>query len=377
MNVKNKNVWFVSHTAEMGGAERCMLEMIDVFIDLGANCNVIVPEDGKLINELESRDINCKIIHYRWWVSPNRNSIRKFIRRVVNYKAIKEIQKLLLSSGAELIVTNTITIAVGATAAKNLDLPHIWVIQEFGEEDHGLRFDLGLKKSTELMEAFSNRLIVNSRAVLDKYSRYISSEKLSLLYYYFEPPVFDRAKKEAKDHQYVMVGAIQPGKGQRIAVDAIKILHEKGIKGTLDLYGGGRDEYENDLKNQISNSGLEEYVKWHGWVPTAWEKMYDGGALLVCSRSEAFGRITVESMLMKTSVIGTASGGTKELIGENEERGYLFNPGDAKSLADSMIHVYNDKELKARKSKLAYEWAIDTFGRDKYRNHLITILEKI
>jgi glycosyltransferase involved in cell wall biosynthesis len=377
MNVKDKNVWFVSHTADLGGAERCMLEMMDVFIDLGARCNVIVPGEGKLIGELKRRDVNSRITHYRWWASPNRNTFRRYARRIINNKARKEIESLLFSSGADLVVTNTITISVGAEAASSLDIPHIWVIQEFGEEDHGLMFDLGLEKSAEIMDTCSNRIIINSRAVFDKYRKHITKEKLNLLYYYFEPPAIERAKAVAKDHEYVMVGAIQPGKGQKTAIDALKILHEKGIKGTLDFYGGGREDYENELRNQISTSGIEEYIKWHGWVPTAWEKMYDGGALLVCSRCEAFGRITVESMLMKTSVIGSASGGTKELIGENEERGYLFKPGNSENLAEAMIRMYSNKEMKAKKSEAAYKWALETFDRDKYRNNLIAILDGI
>lgn len=35
---------------------------------------------------------------------------------------------------------------------------------------------------------------------------------------------------------------------------------------------------------------------------------------LVCSRSEAFGRVTIESMMSSNPVIGANTGGTKELI---------------------------------------------------------------
>ena len=47
---------------------------------------------------------------------------------------------------------------------------------------------------------------------------------------------------------------------------------------------------------------------------------------LTCSRNEAFGRTTVEALLMGKPVIGTNTGGTVDLISDGVD-GLLYPPG--------------------------------------------------
>lgn len=53
---------------------------------------------------------------------------------------------------------------------------------------------------------------------------------------------------------------------------------------------------------------------------------------IVSSKQEAFGKITVEAMMGQIPVIGSNSGGTKELIKHNQN-GLLFESGNADDLA--------------------------------------------
>ncbi len=52
----------------------------------------------------------------------------------------------------------------------------------------------------------------------------------------------------------------------------------------------------------------------------------------MCSQSEAFGRVTVEAMMSGCLVIGANSGGTMELVSDNET-GLLYTSGDYSDLA--------------------------------------------
>jgi hypothetical protein len=68
---------------------------------------------------------------------------------------------------------------------------------------------------------------------------------------------------------------------------------------------------------------------------------------------EGLGRVTLEAMLSGITVIGADTGGTKEIIGEDLERGYLYRQGNAEDLAQKIELVIHSKEEREAKRKEA------------------------
>jgi glycosyltransferase involved in cell wall biosynthesis len=64
------------------------------------------------------------------------------------------------------------------------------------------------------------------------------------------------------------------------------------------------------------------------------------------SYSEAFSNALLEAMACGCAVIGSRIGGTPELIGANEERGFLFQSGDANEFADKLAKLIADPALR-------------------------------
>ena len=83
--------------------------------------------------------------------------------------------------------------------------------------------------------------------------------------------------------------------------------------------------------------------------------------VLMCSRSEAFGRVTVEALKSGRPVVGTRSGGTTELISEGVN-GLLFAPGDAEGLANALRHLATEPGLLAMLSENARPSLQDRFA---------------
>ena len=66
-------------------------------------------------------------------------------------------------------------------------------------------------------------------------------------------------------------------------------------------------------------------------------------ANLICSCSiepEAFGRVSVEAQSMGVPIVASNIGGSKETI-VKDKTGFLFNNGDPKDLANTIISVMN------------------------------------
>ena len=75
-----------------------------------------------------------------------------------------------------------------------------------------------------------------------------------------------------------------------------------------------------------------------------------------CSRSEAFSNTVLEAMACGRAVVGSRIGGTPELIGD-DERGFLFQSGDAVDLAEKLAMLIGNKPLRDAFGARAAEFA--------------------
>jgi glycosyltransferase involved in cell wall biosynthesis len=171
----------------------------------------------------------------------------------------------------------------------------------------------------------------------------------------------------------VIAGALLEGKGQEDGVLAMAHLREMGIKAELLIVGEGIPSYRCHLEALVSTNGLELLVTFVGRVKNASAVMRGSDAVLVCSRSEAFGRVTVEGMLARKPVIGARAGATAELI-EEGVTGLLYEPGDALDLADRIQYLCNNPAVAETLGNTGHQWAEQRFTSDRYGNELVTVL---
>lgn len=122
------------------------------------------------------------------------------------------------------------------------------------------------------------------------------------------------------------------------ALLAVADLMRQGIQIKLKIVGNGDREYLKQLKHIVVQRNIAEHVEFIGYVDNPYSIINSGNIVLVCSRSEAFGRVTVESMLLKKPVIGTRSGTNPELIKE-EFNGLLYQPGNHQELAKKIKYL--------------------------------------
>jgi len=372
-------ICFISHSSDKYGAERALLELIDI-IKEKIECYVILPRSGPLIDEFRKRNITFSIFPYRWWMGKKYPRWKRFARIILNFFTWIPIALRIKLWKCDIVYTNTVTICVGALAAKLLKLPHIWHIHEFGYEHHGLVFDFGEKFSYWFIKNFSNVVIINSYAVAKKYSQYIPSSKIKVIYQAVDVPheVINKEVQILKNRKFscAIIGSLQEGKRQEEAILAIKELLDKGLDVELFIIGKGNPTYEKYLRDLVSKNNLDNYVKFLGYIDNPFPYIKAVNAILLCSRFEAFGRITIEAMKMGTPVIGAKSGGTMELIKEGFN-GFLYTPGDYKELAEKIVFLYQHPEVAREIGENAKKWAEQQFTRERYRNEVLTILNNL
>jgi len=363
-----------------GGAERALLELVDALKKFDVEPYIVLPGQGPLIDELKQRGVAYCILPYRWWMGKN-SSIWKRMRRVVLNLAMAILLAVKIKRWkCDIVYTNTITVCVGALAARLLGLPHVWHIHEFGYEDHGLVFDLGSKLSLWLMKHLSTICIANSHAVAQKYQRYIEPSKVKVIYYSVSVPQNISDEKACvipnSGIRCVIVGTLQEGKRQEDAIRAISELVHRRINVELFIIGDGDPKYRNYLHELVSENKLDENVRFLGYVENPFPFMKSADVVLMCSRNEAFGRVTVEAMKLGKPVVGARSGGTVELI-KNGVNGLLYTPGDYKELAEKIIYLYEHPEIAKQMGENGKKWAEQQFTEERYGNEVFALLKQL
>lgn len=163
-----------------------------------------------------------------------------------------------------------------------------------------------------------------------------------------EVPTTSRQRKTVRKLLYA--GQLIEQKGVHTAIAAIGLLaKEKSFAElTLSIVGAGHfPDYENRLRAQVKQLGLEQRVKFFGRLPRELlPQIYaEHDALIFPSEwDEPFAITPLEAIHAGLAVIGTTTGGSGELF-RNHETAMTFRAGDAADCARAIRELCTDHDL--------------------------------
>lgn len=143
----------------------------------------------------------------------------------------------------------------------------------------------------------------------------------------------------------VMVGHITRLKGQEVLVRALAYLKSKNIPlPYVTFVGGGESNYLEYLKEMTVHAELERYIIFAGRTrePEMYYRKSDI-AISATNGGEGFDRVRIEAMLSGCILITNDVGAAREIVRDGET-GYLYEDGNAESLAATIITAVNDME---------------------------------
>jgi glycosyltransferase involved in cell wall biosynthesis len=234
-----------------------------------------------------------------------------------------------------------------------------------------------------LIGRLSSACIANSKAVAEEYRPYFAGTELTVVYNAVDMPMSgDETRAELPwRHEgairCALLGKWLPGKGLEDAVKAMVKVGRANVPAELLLLGGEIDtEYRRRIERIVEQNNLTDRVHMRGQIDNPMPLMSTADVVLVCSRREAFGRVTVEGMKLGKPVIGTRSGGTPEIVHEGET-GFLYAPGDAQELAAKIGHLYANRGVRDSMGANARLSALERFNREKYGGDVENVLRRV
>lgn len=386
-NVESRKmrICFVSHGSGRGGAEEVLLETLECLKEHNFECFVFMPGDRGLGEDLRRLGVLYRSLPYWLWMGHNSIWERTQVAArnlLLSVPAAWQLRKW----NPDIIYSNTMTTCFGAVLARILRRPHVWHLHELGYEDHGLTFDFGRTLSYNVINSASACVAV-SKITADSFAKHINSEKIKVMFQsvhrksYWPSTVGEEAAYEAAPttaHRLrcVIVGRLSEGKRQEDAVLAIAELTRRGVDVELLVIGRSNPGYSEKLQILVQRYNLGDRVRVIGSVRDRLPFVQSADIVLMCSRCEAFGRVTVEGMLAGKPVVATDTGANPELI-RHGFNGLMYKAGDVVSLADQIEYLYNNPELAARMGENGQSWAEDVFTKDRFAKEIIPFLESV
>jgi glycosyltransferase involved in cell wall biosynthesis len=193
----------------------------------------------------------------------------------------------------------------------------------------------------------------------------------------------EKAPTQSGSLSLLFAGRAVPEKGIHTAIEAMgRLVHEEPL-GNLHLTvvaPSGHPDYERHLRAIVADQGLEDCVTFHGAIPR--ENM---PSLLVqfdvlvfpSIYEEPLARMTQEAMLSGLVVVGTTTGGTKEIL-EHGVNGLTFEPEDARGLARQIGRLAADADLRRQLAEAGRQTVLERFTLtrmvDEIEDYLLRIV---
>lgn len=161
---------------------------------------------------------------------------------------------------------------------------------------------------------------------------------------------------------YACLGYFLPVKGHKVLIEAFAQLAGRRPDALLVLAGDG--PLLEDVRRQVKEAGLERAVRFLGPVGHAatvpWLQVSD--VLVLPSFNEGTPLVTLEALACGKPVVGTAVGGTREVVCD-ARYGLLVPPGDAAALAQAMDEAprraWDVAVLRARAAEYSWPRIVD------------------
>jgi glycogen(starch) synthase len=188
-----------------------------------------------------------------------------------------------------------------------------------------------------------------------------------------------RQPKQSSEHlKLLYAGQLVRHKGVHTAIEAMARVVKKCGRDqvSLTLVGSGHPAYEASLHTMVKQEGLETHVTFH--KPVSRDEMPDllqqfDVLVFPSIYEEPLARMTQEAMAAGLVVVGTTTGGTKEILRESET-GLIFAPEDSEGLAEQIERLINDPGLRYRLAQAGRQRVIENFTLDRMVNEIETYL---
>ncbi|KAH7524135.1 hypothetical protein FEM48_Zijuj06G0086900 [Ziziphus jujuba var. spinosa] len=192
------------------------------------------------------------------------------------------------------------------------------------------------------------------------------------------------------DLLFAIINSVSRGKGQdlflRAFYESLQLIQDKKLQvPTMHALVVGSDmnaqtKFETELRNFVLEKKIKDRVHFVNKTLTVAPYLAAIDVLVQNSqaRGECFGRITIEAMAFQLPVLGTAAGGTMEIV-VNGTTGFLHPAGKEgiTPLANNIVNMATHVERRLRMGKKGYELVKERFLEQHMAQRIALVLKDV
>jgi len=329
-------VLFVHGIAEIGGAERELLVMLDRLPQRGYRPIVVCQDRGPLVVELERRGIETRMAPMPPW--------RKLFAYPQRAGAVRALHDVIAAVRPVLIHVNDIWwVPQTRCAVEGLaPVPIVAHVRQEIEPAKAGRYELA---QADLVFPVSRQI----QQSLEKGG--VRPERLRTLYSGLDmtrvvdqKSGLDARRRFGIPAEAPVIGTVAnlfERKGYEVMIEALPTIVKTSPAVHYLIVGSGDAAYEARLKAMAEALRLESRVHFAGFQQSVYPCLAAMDLYVHPALMEGFGIAVLEAMAMRKPVVATTTGGLPEIVQEGET-GMLVPPGDSKALAKAVSSLLQD-----------------------------------
>ncbi|MBR4287636.1 MAG: glycosyltransferase [Clostridia bacterium] len=360
-----KNIIFVSTALWIGGIESALVNLLnsidynkfnvtllitynytDMANRLPKECNLIIADRDNLISF--KKPYKYSRLFHLLEKPQNASSFRLFIWKVLCllFKApeahlyAKYVKKQMKNQKFDTAIIYSDV--VSETAVKGIKADKFIMFYHHGAMRKVYHDKYGYKRSSKIVA------VSHSQAEALREFRHEYKNKIIAINNIIDVDDIKKRSEEKMDIEFskdkfniVSCGRLSPEKGMDLAIDACKILVDKGYNNfKWRVVGGG--PIEKHLADQIQKLGVQDYIQLLGMQSNPYPFIKNADLLVQPSRFEGHSVAIMEAKILGTPIVATKSAAKEQI--QHRTNGVLCDT-TAESIANAIEKVLNDKEL--------------------------------
>ncbi len=369
-----RRVLVVNPSPDVYGADLQMLQAVSGMLEHDWDVTVVLPADGPLVPRIVELGADVEFSRYPVLRRGNASPRAMLIMVARAVASLPRSVALIRHWSADAVLVNTVTLPWWIMSARMARRASVVYVHEAETSSRAV-----VRRGLMFPLRFADRVIVISQAAFtamtDVQPRL--AERSTLIYNGVPGPPNDPGPApRATRTRFAVIGRLSPRKAPHVAIAALSELVDRGFDVDLELAGTvfpGYEWYEEELRKQVSTSGLRGRVHFSGYQSPIWPVLDRTDVVLAPSLNEPFGNAVVEAQLARRPVIASASQGHLESV-VDRQTGFLVPAEDAGAMAAMAEQLLEDVDLSAQVAHTAQLAARRRFSVQRYRAEVAALL---
>src|SRR5712691_7917122 len=364
------NILFLDQFSELGGAQRCLLDLLPAIERRGWHVHAALPGDGPLIDLLGSRNVGVNSIPCGPYRSGSK-SAADFLRFPMDaWRQARVIRRLLDRKAFDLVYVNGARVLPAAALANRGRVPVLFHVH-FPIHGYAARLaGLYTRRANATVAACC-------RFVAKPFHRYVGPDRLRVIANGTADAGFRERSFGARGRWRIgVIGRIAPEKGQKEFLRAAALLVPvfPGLRFVIcgAPFWAARNYFD---EVRMMAQGLPvDFLEWQDDVASVLANL---DLLVIPSAQEGMPRILLEAFSAGLPVVAFPASGIPEVI-EDGVTGFLVPQSSPAALASRIRDLISGDLARLRRVARSArdEWE-RRYTVETYRNEIIAVIEDL